>query len=76
MKQTKSRFEYFRALSTKWTQKDIFPTHPNLAEILGDMDLDLENFRVWDVSDSKFLDSPTSQNLDFPTSQILDFPTS
>ena len=33
-----------------------FPTNPDLANILGDMDSDFENFHFVDCLDSKFLD--------------------
>ena len=32
-----------------------FPTNPDLADILGRMDLDFENFHFWDFLDPKFL---------------------
>ena len=43
----------------KWHEmgrKDLFPANPNLADVLGGMDLDFENFHVFDLLDSKFLD--------------------
>ena len=40
---------------SKWGREVLFPANPDLVDILGDMDLDFENF---DISlDFKFLDS-------------------
>ena len=36
----------------KWGQEDLFPTNPDLADILGRTDLDFESF----FFDPKFLD--------------------
>ena len=52
-----------------------FPTNPDLADILGRMDLNFENFYVFDLLDPKFLDSevpssPNSQISRSPDSQI------
>ena len=57
----------------KWGQEDFFPTNPDLADILGRMDLDFENLYFFDFLDPKFLDFqvPRSQN-----SQIPGFPGS
>ena len=30
---------------TKWGREGVFPANPDLADILGDMDLDFENFQ-------------------------------
>ena len=40
----------------KWDQEDVFPTNPDLADILGRTDLDFENFHSLDFLDKKFLD--------------------
>ena len=32
----------------KWAREDVFPTNPDLADILGDTDFDFENFYFWD----------------------------
>ena len=40
----------------KWGWEVLFPASPDLADILGDMDLDFENFIFEIVVDSKFLD--------------------
>ena len=40
----------------KWGREGLFPANPNLANILGDMDLDLIIFIVEVFLDSKFLD--------------------
>ena len=43
-------FEFFRPTQKmdpdgpKWGQEDFFPNNPDLADILGDMDLDFKNF--------------------------------
>ena len=37
----------------KWGQEDFFPTNPDLADILGDMDFDFENFYFLDFVGSK-----------------------
>ena len=39
----------------KWGQEDIFPTKPDLADILGDTDSDFENFIFWIFLGPKFL---------------------
>ena len=31
----------------KWGQEDLFPTNPDLADILGKADLDFDNFHVF-----------------------------
>ena len=51
----------------------MFPTNPDLADILGRTDLDFETFHFFDFLDPKFLDFqvPRSQN-----SQIPGFPGS
>ena len=33
----------------KWGREVIFPINPDLAVILGALDLDLERFYVWDA---------------------------
>ena len=40
----------------KWGQEDFFPTNPDLADILGRMDLNFEKFYFWDFLDPKFPD--------------------
>ena len=40
----------------KWGREDFFPTNPDLANILGRMDLDFENFYFFHFLDPKFLD--------------------
>ena len=51
----------------RWPQMGpggFFPTNPNLADILGRMDLDFERFHLLHLLDPKFLDVqvPRSQN--------------
>ena len=44
-------------LGLNWLQMGpggVFPINPDLANILGDMDVDFENFYVFYFSDSKF----------------------
>ena len=41
---------------SKWGREGLFPANPDLADILGDMDLDFENFHFCDFLVSKFLD--------------------
>ena len=53
----------------------IFPANPDLADILGDVDSDFENFYFLHFLDSKFLDfqvlrSSNSQISRFPDLQI------
>ena len=43
----------------KWGQEDVFPTNPDLADILGDTDFDFENFYFLD-----FLGSQLGPGLD------------
>ena len=40
----------------KQGREDFFPTNPDLADILGRMDFDFENFYFFHFLDSKFLD--------------------
>ena len=40
----------------KWGQEDFFPANPDLADMLGRMDLDFDNFYWFDFLDPKFLD--------------------
>ena len=40
----------------KWGREDFLPANPGLANILGRMDLDFENFYFFHVLDPKFLD--------------------
>ena len=37
----------------KWGQEDVFPTNPDLADILGRTDLDFENFHFLDFFGSQ-----------------------
>ena len=50
---------------------DIFGTNPDLANILGRMDLDFENFYFFDFWDPRFLDFQVPRS---PNSQISRFP--
>ena len=50
----------------KWGQEDIFPTNPNLADILGRTYLNFENFYFFYFLDPKFLDFQVPR---FPNSQ-------
>ena len=45
----------------KWGQEDFFPANPDLADILGDMDLDFENFNVGYVVGFQISGFPGSQ---------------
>ena len=40
----------------KWALRCIFPANPDLADVLGRTDLDVETFYLFDFLDSKFLD--------------------
>ena len=40
----------------KWGREILFPTNPDLADILGRMDFDFENFHFLDFLDAKFPD--------------------
>ena len=40
----------------KWGREVFFPTNPDLADILGRMDLDFENFYFFHFLDPTFLD--------------------
>ena len=51
----------------KWGQEDLFPTNPDLADILGRTDLNSEKFYFFDFLDPTFLDFQVSR---FPNSQI------
>ena len=60
----------------KWDQEDFFPTDPDLADILGRMDLDFENFYFFDFLDPRFLDFqvPRFSNFWISRPQISKFP--
>ena len=55
----------------KWGREDFFPTNPDLANILGRTELDVENFHFIDLLDPKFLDFQVHRS---PNSQIFRFP--
>ena len=40
----------------KWGREVLFPANPDLLDILGDTDLDFENFYFLDFLDTRFLD--------------------
>ena len=40
----------------KWGREVLFPTNPDLADILGRMDFDFENFHFFDFLDPRFPD--------------------
>ena len=48
---------------TKWGQELFFPTNPDLANIVGDMDFDFENLYFWTFWNYKFPGSQISRNL-------------
>ena len=50
----------------KWGQEDFFPTNPDLADILGRMDLNFDNLHFSNFLDPKFLDFQVPR---FPNSQ-------
>ena len=52
----------------KWGQEYFFPTNPDLADILGDMDFDFENSYLFIFLDPKF---PDFQVPDFQISRNL-----
>ena len=52
----------------KWGQDDFFPTNPDLADILGRMDLDFDKFYFLDFLDPNF---PDFQVPDFHISRNL-----
>ena len=54
----------------KWGQEDLFQTNPDLADILGRMDLDFENSYVSHFLDLKFLDFQIPRSQD-PGANIL-----
>ena len=49
----------------KWGQEDFFPTNPHLADILGRMDLEFENFHFFHFVDPTFLDFQVPRYPDF-----------
>ena len=55
----------------KWGQEDVFPSNPEVADILGRADLDFENFYLFVFLDPKFLDFQVPRS---PNSQIPKFP--
>ena len=52
----------------KWGQEDLFPTNPDIVDILGRMDFDFDSFCLLDVPDLKI---PRSPDLKIP--RFLDF---
>ena len=44
--------------------RSFFPTKPDLADILGDMEFGLDDFSVLDVFGFQIMDFPTLQNLE------------
>ena len=52
----------------KWGQEDLFPTNPDLVDILGRTDLDFANSDVLECLNPKF---PDLQVPDFPISRNL-----
>ena len=54
----------------KWSREDFFPTNPDLADILGRMDLVFDNFYFLDLLDPNFLDFQVPRS---PNSQISEF---
>ena len=60
--------------SPEWPQIGLvgfFPTNPDLADMLGRMDLNSDNFYVFDFVDTNFLDFQVPRS---PNSQISRFP--
>ena len=45
----------------KWGQEDLFPTNPDLPDILGDTDFDFEKFHFWDCFGSQISRFPGSR---------------
>ena len=60
----------------KWGQEDFFPTNPDLADILGRTDMDLESFifLIFWNPDFWISRSPDLQISRFPGPQIYKFP--
>ena len=50
---------------TKWGQDFFLPTNPDLADILGHMDLDFGSFHFLDFLDPNFLDFQVSRSPNF-----------
>ena len=57
----------------KWGQEDLFPTNPELADILGRMDLDSEKFYVLDCLDPNILDFQVPRSLNSQIFRSPDF---
>ena len=58
-----------------WGQEDSFPTNPDLANILGRMDLDFENVYSLDVLDPEFLEFQVPRSQSYQISRFPDFQT-
>ena len=67
--------EKITQMAPNWARR-IFPTNPDLADILGDTDFDFENVHFLDVLDPRFPGSrfPNFQMSRFPDFQITKFP--
>ena len=61
---------------TNWSWEVIFPANPDLADILGDMNFDFDNFHVFDVVGYQISTFEGSQIMDFQQSGIPCFPKS
>ena len=59
----------------KWGQEDLFPTNPDLADILGRMDLNFESF-ICCVFGTQISGFPGPQISEFPDVQVPDFQNS
>ena len=57
----------------KWGKEGFFPANPDLADILGRMDLDFEKFYVFHFLGSQISGLPVPQILDFPKIWCPDF---
>ena len=59
----------------KWGQEDFFPTNPDLADMLGRMDSNFDDFYFLDFLDPRFLDFQVPRSPNSQISRSPDFQT-
>ena len=59
-------------MAPQWGQEDLFPTNPDLANILGRTDVNFETFHLFDFLDPTFLDFQVLKSQNFWISRSPD----
>ena len=68
-----SAHDKFDRNGPKWGREVVFPTNPDLADILGRTDFYFENYYSLDLFASQMSRFPDCKILDFPSSGFLDW---